>query len=208
MNLSSAASNSASACFIAASASVSPPSAASSRVDELYRVVPVLTSRFLVPREAEPLPAAAVLALEAALPGHYRVMVPLGAGAGLYWALGAITGHMQRYAPGPGDVIVANVAGRLVRRNAFGSVWRAAVKEAGLPEGTRYHALRHFYASALIRRESQPEGSPGAAEARDDRRDDGHLRAPVPDSGDLGRGAVEAALGVAEAEQGRNREAR
>ena len=29
--------------------------------------------------------------------------------------------------------------------------WRAAVKKAGLPAGTRYHSLRHWYGSALVR---------------------------------------------------------
>jgi integrase len=66
------------------------------------------------------------------------------------WVLTEITAHLQRYGSGPGQVIMSNVAGRLVQRNAFGDIWRAAVKAAGLPQGTRYHALRHFYASALI----------------------------------------------------------
>jgi integrase len=30
-------------------------------------------------------------------------------------------------------------------------VWRAAVKKAKLPHGTRFHELRHFHASLLIR---------------------------------------------------------
>jgi integrase len=205
----------------------------------------------VAPREVEPLPAAAVLALEAALPGRYRVMVPLGAGAGLRfgeatgltvprvdflrrrlhireqaqngalaplktraslgtvpvddWVLGAITGHMQRYGTGPGEVIVANAAGRLVRRNAFGSVWRAAVTAAGLPQGTRFHALWHFYASALIRANLNPKVVQARlrhatiAETMDTY---GHL---FPDSEDLGRGAVEDALAAAQAEQGRNK---
>jgi integrase len=33
----------------------------------------------------------------------------------------------------------------------YDSVWRPAVVAAGLPPGTRFHELRHFYASALIR---------------------------------------------------------
>jgi integrase len=203
------------------------------------------------PREVEPLPAAAVLALADALPGRYRVAVVLGAGAGLRlgeaagltvprvnflqrrimvveqaqngelaplktrasrravpaddWALAEITAHLQRYGAGPGQVIMTNSAGGLVRRSPFGKTWRAAVKAAGLPAGTRYHALRHFYASALIAANLNPKviqarlGHAAIAETMDTY---GHL---FPDSEDLGRGAVESALGTALAEQGRNR---
>jgi integrase len=33
----------------------------------------------------------------------------------------------------------------------FSEVWRPAVKAAGAPAGTGFHALQHFYASLLIR---------------------------------------------------------
>jgi integrase len=33
---------------------------------------------------------------------------------------------------------------------ARGDAWRKAVADAGLPAGTSYHDLRHFYASLLI----------------------------------------------------------
>jgi integrase len=39
-----------------------------------------------------------------------------------------------------------------MRRNRFGEVWRPAVVKAGLRKGTRFHDLRHYYASLLIRR--------------------------------------------------------
>ena len=119
--------------------------------------------------------------------------------------LGEITAHLQRYGPGPGQAIMSNTGGRLVQRNAFGDIWRAAVKTAGLPEGTRYHALRHFYASALIAANLNPKviqsrlGHATIAETMDTY---GHL---FPDSVDLGRGAVESALAPAQAEQERNR---
>lgn len=206
------------------------------------------------PREIEPLPAAAVIALRDALPGRYRISVPLAAGAGLRfgeatgltvprvsflqrriqvleqmqngmlaplktkaskrtvpvddWVLSAITAHLQAYGPGPGQVIMASATGRLVRRSRFGEHWRAAVKAAGLPPGTRYHALRHFYASALIAANLNPKviqarlGHGTIAETMDTY---GHL---FPDSEGLGRGAVESALGEVLAEQGRNRSAR
>jgi integrase len=124
------------------------------------------------------------------------------------WVLGEITAHLQRYGAGPGQVIMSNAAGRMVRRNAFGDSWRAAVKAAGLPAGTRYHDLRHFYASALIAANLNPKviqarlGHATIAETMDTY---GHL---FPDSEDLGRGAVDDALTGALAEQERNRSTR
>ena len=51
----------------------------------------------------------------------------------------------------PGLVFV-NDSGEPLRRSWFSAyVWRPAVKAAALPEGTRFHDLRHFYASLLIR---------------------------------------------------------
>jgi integrase len=35
--------------------------------------------------------------------------------------------------------------------STFTQHWRAAVRAAGLPAGTRYHALRHWYGSCLVR---------------------------------------------------------
>jgi integrase len=201
-------------------------------------------------REVEPLPAAAVLALADALPGRYRIAVPLGAGAGLRfgeasgltvprvnflqrrilvveqaqrgelaplktrasrrtipaddWVLAEITAHLQRYGTGPAQVIMSTPSGRLVRRNSFASAWRSAVCAAGLPDGTRYHALRHFYASALIAANLNPKviqarlGHAAIAETMDTY---GHL---FPASEDLGRGVIESALENALAEQERN----
>ena len=180
-------------------------------------------------RVVEPMAAAAVLALADAITPRYRVMVVLGAGAGLRegeafgltvprvdflrrklhirdqaqrgataaplktkasmrvipaddWVLAEITAHMQAYAPGPGQVIVTNRLGRVAKRNSFGSCWREAVDRArtcgnlrrsiragrqvrrgvrgsgALPaEGTRFHDLRHFYASALIAANLNPK---------------------------------------------------
>ena len=73
------------------------------------------------------------------------------------WVLSTVTAHLQRYGPGPSRVVVTNVAGRIAQRNSFGECWRAAVKAAGLPPGTRYHDLRHFYASALIAADLNPK---------------------------------------------------
>jgi integrase len=76
-----------------------------------------------------------------------------------------------------------------------------------VPEGTHFHDLRHFYALALIAANLNPKviqarmGHATMAETMDTY---GHL---FPDSEDLGRGAVDDALGTAAPEQDRNRRA-
>jgi integrase len=51
------------------------------------------------------------------------------------------------------DGLVFTLGGVPIMRSAFGHVWRPAAKAAGLNEltGTGMHALRHYYASLLIR---------------------------------------------------------
>jgi integrase len=51
------------------------------------------------------------------------------------------------------DGLVFRLRGEAIHRSAFGHVWRPAAKAAGLGQltGTGMHALRHFYASLLIR---------------------------------------------------------
>jgi integrase len=41
--------------------------------------------------------------------------------------------------------------GRPISRNRFGDLWRGAVKTAAVRHGVRFHELRHYYASLLIR---------------------------------------------------------
>jgi integrase len=106
--------------------------------------------------------------------------------------LNAVTAHMQRWAPGPGRLLITNRLGRPVQRNSFGFCWREAVKAAGLPEGTRFHDLRHFYASTLIAAGLHPKviqerlGHATIAETMDTY---GHL---FPDASEHGRGALDA----------------
>ncbi|MFI0778057.1 tyrosine-type recombinase/integrase [Streptomyces sp. NPDC021212] len=62
-------------------------------------------------------------------------------------------GERQRRARGyvaPPDegLIVTNRYGRPLQRS-FNEKWRVAVARAGLPEGTRFHDLRHFYTTRL-----------------------------------------------------------
>jgi integrase len=49
----------------------------------------------------------------------------------------------------PGALFVAD-NGAPIPQNRFSQTWARAVKRVGLPKGTRFHDLRHTYASALI----------------------------------------------------------
>jgi integrase len=106
--------------------------------------------------------------------------------------LNAITGHMQRWAPGPYRLLITNRLGKPVQRNSFGHCWREAVEAAGLPAGTRFHDLRHFYASTLIAAGLHPKviqerlGHATMAETMDTY---SHL---FPAASDQGRGALDA----------------
>jgi len=122
------------------------------------------------------------------------------------FVLAEINHHMQHegWEEGPGGVLVTNRCGRIVRRSSFGTCWREAVAKAGLPKGTRFHDLRHFYASGLIRANLNPKvvqsrlGHATIAETMDTY---GHL---FPDDEDLGRGAIESLFADAPAEPWRN----
>jgi len=76
-------------------------------------------------------------------------------------------------------------------------VWRPAARSAGIPSGVGFHALRHFYASLLIRHGESVKvvqnrlGHASAAETLDTY---SHL---WPDSEDRTRQAVDAVLGGA-----------
>lgn len=152
-------------------------------------------------------------------------VVPIGD-----WVIEEIAAHLERFGPGPGQIIMFNAARRITRRNHFGAMWRSAVAAARtcgkqlaepnappecretcahpahmLQTGTRFHDLRHFYASALIAANLNPKviqarlGHATMAETMDTY---GHL---FPDAEDLGRAAVDQALAPALAEQNRNR---
>jgi integrase len=54
------------------------------------------------------------------------------------------------YVPPPDEgLIVTNRYGRPLKREAFRVNWKAAVEMAGLPDGTRFHDLKHFYTTRL-----------------------------------------------------------
>jgi integrase len=64
----------------------------------------------------------------------------------------AVSKHISTYDVAE-DALVFTLGGEPINRSAFGRVWRPAAKAAGLNAltGTGMHALRHYYASLLIR---------------------------------------------------------
>ena len=64
----------------------------------------------------------------------------------------ALSSHIATYGLGNDGLIFHAEDGGFVRRSTFSAkVWVPARKAANLPEGTGIHALRHYYASRLIR---------------------------------------------------------
>lgn len=92
------------------------------------------------------------------------------------------------------ELVMTNRFGRVTGPNPFGECWRLAVKKAGLPKGTRFHDLRHFYASTLIAAGLHPKVIQSRlrhatlAETMDTY---GHL---FPDHEEHGRGALDKAF--------------
>jgi integrase len=107
--------------------------------------------------------------------------------------LKALGAHLAAFEPGEDGLIFTDAAGRAIRRNRFGEVWRRASCEAGVE--ANFHDLRHYYASLLIRAGESVKvvqsrlGHASAAETLDTY---SHL---WPDSEDRTRAAVDAVLG-------------
>ena len=107
-----------------------------------------------------------------------------------------LAAHLSAYGPGPEDLVFTNLKGHPLRRNSFGEVWHRAAEPAGLPAGTTFHDLRHFYASLLIAHGCSVKavqrrlGHQSATETLDTY---SHL---WPDSDDETREAVDLALGA------------
>lgn len=103
------------------------------------------------------------------------------------------------------DDLVFTLDGQPITRQAFGHVWRPVAKVAGLTQSTGpgMHALRHYYASLLIRYGESVKtvqarlGHASAAETLDTY---SHL---WPDSDDRTREAIDSVLG-----QSRERDSR
>lgn len=110
----------------------------------------------------------------------------------------ALNAHLAARDIGEDD-LVFTLDGRPITRQAFGHVWRPVAKVAGLNQATGpgMHALRHYYASLLIRYGESVKtvqarlGHASAAETLDTY---SHL---WPDSDDRTRDAIDSVLGHA-----------
>lgn len=124
----------------------------------------------------------------------------------------SLSAHMAAFPPSSRTMTVRDLAGREttetvelvfttedgepLRRNHISRIWVPAVEAAGLPAGTSYHDLRHYYASLLIRHGESVKvvqarlGHATAAETLDTY---SHL---WPDSEDRTRSAIDSVLGA------------
>jgi integrase len=109
--------------------------------------------------------------------------------------LEALQQHLAAYDVEP-DGLLFTLGGLSISRQAFGHQWRTPARAAGIPSGQGLHALRHYYASLLIRHGESVKtvqarlGHASAAETLDTY---SHL---WPDSDDRTRDAVDAVLGA------------
>ncbi|HEY4603000.1 MAG TPA: tyrosine-type recombinase/integrase [Blastococcus sp.] len=109
----------------------------------------------------------------------------------------ALAEHLAAFPAESTGLVFVGDDGRPMMRSAWsGSVWRPAVKAAGLDFSVTFHALRHYYASLLIRHGESVKtvqarlGHSSAAQTLDVY---SHL---WPDSDDRTRDAVDAVLGA------------
>ncbi len=63
----------------------------------------------------------------------------------------ALASHLAAFPPGPEGFIFTDEAGAPIWRTRFSKAWRPIVEKANARPGTGFHALRHYYASLLIR---------------------------------------------------------
>jgi hypothetical protein len=109
-----------------------------------------------------------------------------------------LAAHLAEFEPGELGTVFSGEGGEPLRRNRFSErVWRPAVAAAHLRPGTRFHELRHYYASLLIRHGESVKtvqarlGHASAGETLD------AYAYLWPDSEDRTREAVDSALGLA-----------
>lgn len=107
-----------------------------------------------------------------------------------------LAAHLAEHPAGDVGLIFTNIRQHPVKSNTFSDTWTALVAKAGLPVGTRYHELRHHYASLLIDQ---------GASVKSVQRNLGHSSATVtldvyghlwPDSDERTRAAVDGVLGA------------
>lgn len=107
----------------------------------------------------------------------------------------ALAVHLAQYPVGKRGFVFTNDKGDPISRSRFSDVWRAAVVEAGAPIGTGFHALRHYYASLLIRHGASVitvQRNLGHHDATETLNTYSHL---WPDSDDQTRAAIDDVLG-------------
>lgn len=63
----------------------------------------------------------------------------------------ALSVHIARFGTGPDGLLFTLDEQPISRIRFFTRIWRPALRAAGLPIDTHYHAMRHYYASLLIR---------------------------------------------------------
>lgn len=109
-----------------------------------------------------------------------------------------LAAHLATYPPGPNGLVFRLEGGEPISRQAMGHLWRPIAASAGLPDRSGPHALRHYYASLLIRYGESVKtvqarlGHATAAETLDTY---SHL---WPDSDDRTREAIDSVLGSPE----------
>jgi len=134
------------------------------------------------------------------LPGCEPHLAQVKSDASVRWVpladvvLDALAGHLAAFPVGPDGLVLTYQNGHPIRRNRFGAMWRQSTARAGLD--FRYHDLRHHFASALIA---------GGCSVKAVQKALGHASAKVtldtyghcwPDTEDLTRNAIAAALGA------------
>lgn len=112
--------------------------------------------------------------------------------------LAELSEHVREYPPGEG-FLFTNAAGAPLRRTRFDEVWRSALRRSAdaLPANVKFHDLRHYFASLLIRQGASVkavQASLGHASATTTLDTYGHL---WPDDDERVRAAVAADLGSA-----------
>jgi integrase len=109
----------------------------------------------------------------------------------------ALAAHLMQW-PTDGFLFTTDLGAPIRRTAVSAAVWRPAVRRTGLDDTVTFHALRHFYASLLIRHGESVKtvqarlGHASAAETLDTY---SHL---WPDSDDRTRAAVDSVLSNAE----------
>ncbi|HLG01348.1 MAG TPA: tyrosine-type recombinase/integrase [Acidimicrobiia bacterium] len=106
----------------------------------------------------------------------------------------ALARHLEAFPAASDGLIFTNKHGAPINRSRFSDVWRQAVRDGAPSRPVRFHDLRHFYASLLIRHGESVKvvqarlGHASASETLDTY---SHL---WPDSEDTTRDAVDSVL--------------